>query len=58
MTVSNCCHAEISGDIMLEYPNGGRRFAIPYKVERCKCCLKEIEESEEHDDEISLYYAY
>jgi hypothetical protein len=43
-SVSPCCHAEVAGDIRLEYPIGGRSFSIPYKVDRCQCCGKEVED--------------
>lgn len=41
--VSACCNREIVGDIKLEYPLGGRTYAIPYKVDRCSGCGMEID---------------
>jgi hypothetical protein len=42
--VSPCCHADVVSDIKLEYPLGGNTWAIPYKVDRCESCGKEVEE--------------
>lgn len=42
--VSACCNREIVQDIVLEYPLGGRTWAIPYKVERCASCGMDIKD--------------
>lgn len=41
--VSACCLKSIVNDVRLEYPLGGRTYAIPYKVERCEGCGLEID---------------
>lgn len=54
--VSACCHRGIVNDIRLEYPTGGRTWAIPYKVERCESCGRDIDDvgTEEECEECGL----
>lgn len=43
-TVSACCLREIVRDVGLEYPLGGNTWAIPYKIERCSSCGRDIDD--------------
>lgn len=41
--VSSCCHREIVESSKMEYPLGGTRWGISYKVELCSSCGKEAD---------------
>jgi hypothetical protein len=41
--VSPCCHREVVGSTKMEFPLGGSRFGIAYKVDVCDGCGLEVE---------------